>query len=148
VKVNDKTSQGSSFSGFGASFFPVISRVKIGPDLLAEEETLPLLDHHLPCPEAKRQLLKERTQQYPEHVERSIFETSCGLVQDKLNTFGSFPEYNHASSAIQFVNDCLSVKVNDKSSHGSSFSGFRKNSAVPRTCEALQSKFSELAHKD
>ena len=38
------------------------------PDLLAEEETLPLLDHHLPCPEAKRQLLKERTQQYPEHV--------------------------------------------------------------------------------
>ena len=54
----------------------------------------------------------------------SIFETSCGLVQDKPNTFGSFPESNHASSAIQFVNDCLSVKANDKSSQGSSFSGF------------------------
>ena len=54
----------------------------------------------------------------------SIFETSCGLVQDKPNTFGSFPESNHASSAIQFVNDCLSVKVNDKSSQCSSFSGF------------------------
>jgi hypothetical protein len=26
------------------------------------------LDHHLPCPEAKHRLLKERTQQYPEHV--------------------------------------------------------------------------------
>jgi hypothetical protein len=58
----------------------------------------------------------------------SIFETSCGLVQDKPNTFGSFPEYNHASSAIQFLNDCLSVKVNDKSSHGSSFSGFGASS--------------------
>ena len=54
----------------------------------------------------------------------SIFDTSCGLVQDKPNTFGSFPESNHASSAIQFVNDYLSVKVNDKSSRGSSFSGF------------------------
>ena len=54
----------------------------------------------------------------------SIFETSCGLVKDKPNTFGSFPESNHASSAIQFVNDYLSVKVNDKSSRGSSFSGF------------------------
>ena len=54
----------------------------------------------------------------------SIFETSCDLVQDKPNTFGSFPESNHAFSAIQFVNDCLSVKVNDKSSQGSSFSGF------------------------
>jgi hypothetical protein len=31
----------------------------------------------------------------------SIFETACGLVQDKPNTFGSFPESNHASSAIQ-----------------------------------------------
>jgi hypothetical protein len=31
-------------------------------------QTLPLLDHHLPCPEAKHRLLKERTQQYPEHV--------------------------------------------------------------------------------
>jgi hypothetical protein len=59
----------------------------------------------------------------------SIFETSCGLVQDKPNTpFGSFPESNHASSAIQFVNDCLSVKVNDKSSQGSSFSGFGASS--------------------
>ena len=58
----------------------------------------------------------------------SIFETSCGLVQDKPNTFGSFPEYNHASSAIQFLNDCFSVKVNDKSSHGSSFSGFGASS--------------------
>ena len=29
--------------------------------------------------------------------------------------FGSFPESNHASSTIQFVNDCLSVKVNDNS---------------------------------
>ena len=37
----------------------------------------------------------------------SIFETSCGLVQDKPNTFGSFSESNHASSAIQFVNDYL-----------------------------------------
>jgi hypothetical protein len=54
----------------------------------------------------------------------SIFETSCGLVQDKPNTFGSFPESNHASSAIQFVNDCLSMTVNDKSSQGCSFSGF------------------------
>jgi hypothetical protein len=50
------------------------------------------------------------------------------LVQDKPNTFGSFPESNHASSAIQFVNDCLSVKVNDKSSQGSSFSGFGASS--------------------
>jgi hypothetical protein len=50
------------------------------------------------------------------------------LVKDKPNTFGSFPESNHASSAIQFVNDCLSVKVNDKSSHGSSFSGFGASS--------------------
>ena len=58
----------------------------------------------------------------------SIFEISCGLVQDKPNTFGSFPESNHASSAIQFVNDCLSVKVNDKSSQGSSFSGFGASS--------------------
>jgi hypothetical protein len=58
----------------------------------------------------------------------SIFETSCGLVQDKPNTFGSFPESNHASSAIQFVNDCLSVKVNDKSFQGSSFSGFGASS--------------------
>jgi hypothetical protein len=58
----------------------------------------------------------------------SIFETSCGLVQDKPNTFGSFPESNHVSSAIQFVNDCLSVKVNDKSSQGSSFSGFGASS--------------------
>jgi hypothetical protein len=58
----------------------------------------------------------------------SIFETSCGLVQDKPNTFGSFPESNHASSAIQFVNDCLSVKVNDKSSQGSSLSGFGASS--------------------
>jgi hypothetical protein len=37
-------------------------------------------------------------------------------------------ESNHASSAIQFVNDCLSVKVNDKSSQGSSFSGFGASS--------------------
>jgi len=58
----------------------------------------------------------------------STFETSCGLVQDKPNTFGSFPESNHASSAVQFVNDCLSVKVNDKSSQGSSFSGFGASS--------------------
>jgi hypothetical protein len=58
----------------------------------------------------------------------SIFETSCGLVQDKPNTFDSFPESNHASSAIQFVNDCLSVKVNDKSYQGSSFSGFGASS--------------------
>jgi hypothetical protein len=29
------------------------------------------------------------------------------LVQDKPNTFGSFPESNHASSALQFVNNCL-----------------------------------------
>ena len=58
----------------------------------------------------------------------SIFETSCGLVQDKPNTFGSFPESNHASYAIQFVNDCLSVKANDKSSQGSSFSGFGASS--------------------
>ena len=58
----------------------------------------------------------------------SIFETSWGLVQDKPNTFGSFPESNHASSAIQFVNDCLSVKANDKSSQGSSFSGFGASS--------------------
>jgi hypothetical protein len=58
----------------------------------------------------------------------SIFETSCGLVQDKLNTFDSFPESNHASSAIQFLNDCLSVKVNDKSYQGSSFSGFGASS--------------------
>ena len=58
----------------------------------------------------------------------SIFETSCGLVQDKPNTFGSFPESNHASSALQFVNDCLSVKANDKSSQGSSFSGFGASS--------------------
>jgi hypothetical protein len=58
----------------------------------------------------------------------SIFETSCGLVQDKPNTFGSFTESNHASSAIQFVNDCLSVKLNDKSSQGSSFSGFGASS--------------------
>ena len=29
VKANDKSSQGSSFSGFGANSFPVISRVKI-----------------------------------------------------------------------------------------------------------------------
>jgi hypothetical protein len=50
------------------------------------------------------------------------------LVQDKPNTFGSFPESNHASSAIQFVNDCLSVKGNDKSSQGSSFSGFGASS--------------------
>jgi hypothetical protein len=50
------------------------------------------------------------------------------LVQDKPNTFGSFPESNHASSAIQFVSDCLSVKVNDKSSQGSSFSGFGASS--------------------
>ena len=42
--------------------------------------------------------------------------------------FGSFSESNHASSAIQFVNDCLSVKVNDKSSRGSSFSGFDASS--------------------
>jgi hypothetical protein len=105
VMANDKSSQGSSFSGFGASFFPVILRLKIlksmtllsgkrpqfvislftqGPDLLAEEETLPLLDHHLPCPEAKHRLPKERTQQ----------------------------------------------------------------TAVPRTCEALRGKFSDLAHKD
>ena len=35
---------------------------------------------------------------------------------------------NHASSAIQFVNDCLSVKANDKSSQGSSFSGFGASS--------------------
>ena len=58
----------------------------------------------------------------------SIFEISCGLVQDKPNTFGSFPESNHASSAIQFVNDCLSVKINDKSSQGSSFSGLDASS--------------------
>jgi hypothetical protein len=58
----------------------------------------------------------------------SIFETSCGLVQDKPNTFGSFPESNHASSAIQFVNDCLSVKINDKSSQGSSFLGLDASS--------------------
>jgi hypothetical protein len=58
----------------------------------------------------------------------SIFETSCGLVQDKPNTFCSFPESKHASSAIQFVNDCLSVKANDKSSQGSSFSGFGASS--------------------
>jgi hypothetical protein len=50
------------------------------------------------------------------------------LVQDKPNTFGSFPESKHASSAIQFVNDCLSVKANDKSSQGSSFSGFGASS--------------------
>jgi hypothetical protein len=37
-----------------------------------------------------------------------MFETSCGLVQDKPNTFGSFPESNHASSAIKFVNDSFS----------------------------------------
>jgi hypothetical protein len=54
--------------------------------------------------------------------------TCCGLVQDKPNTFGSFPESNHASSAIQFVNDCLSVKLNDKFSQGSSFSGFGASS--------------------
>jgi hypothetical protein len=44
---------------FGLSLQKVQKEVK---------ETLPLLDHHLLCPEAKRQLLKERTQQYPEHV--------------------------------------------------------------------------------
>jgi hypothetical protein len=58
----------------------------------------------------------------------SICETSCGLVKDKPNTFGSFPESNHASSALQFVNNCLSVKANDKSSQGSSFSGFGTSS--------------------
>ena len=58
----------------------------------------------------------------------SFFETSCGLVQDKPNTFGSFPESNHASSALQLVNNCLSVKANDKSSQGSSFSGFGASS--------------------
>ena len=58
----------------------------------------------------------------------SIFETSCGLVQDKPNTFCFFPESNHASSALQFVNNCLSVKANDKSSQGSSFSGFGASS--------------------
>ena len=42
----------------------------------------------------------------------SIFETSCGLVQDEPSTFGSFPESNHASSALQFVNYCRSVKAN------------------------------------
>jgi hypothetical protein len=35
---------------------------------------------------------------------------------------------NHASSALQFVNDRLSVKANDKSSQGSSFSGFGASS--------------------
>jgi hypothetical protein len=54
------------------------------------------------------------------------------LVQDKPNTFGSFPESNHASSAIQFVNDCLSVKANDKSSQGSSFSVFGASSEAKR----------------
>jgi hypothetical protein len=58
----------------------------------------------------------------------SFFETSCGLVQEKPNTFGFFPESNHASSAPQFVNNCLSVKANDKSSQGSSFSGFGASS--------------------
>jgi hypothetical protein len=46
----------------------------------------------------------------------------------KPNTFGSFPESNHACSALQFVNDCLSVKANDKSSQGSTFSGFGASS--------------------
>jgi hypothetical protein len=54
--------------------------------------------------------------------------TSCGLVQEKPNTFGSFPESNHASSALQLVNNALSVKANDKSSQGSSFSGFGASS--------------------
>ena len=58
----------------------------------------------------------------------SFFETSCGLVQEKPNTFGSFPESNHASSALQLVNNSLSVKANDKSSQGSSFSGFGASS--------------------
>jgi hypothetical protein len=42
--------------------------IKTYQPLRVNVETLPLLDHHLPCPEAKRQLLKERTRQYPEHV--------------------------------------------------------------------------------
>jgi hypothetical protein len=37
----------------------------------------------------------------------SFFETSCGLVQEKPNTFGSFPESNHASSALQLMNNSL-----------------------------------------
>jgi hypothetical protein len=124
VKANDKSSQGSSFSGFGASSFPGNFKSKdfeihdssIGKTASAEEETLPLLDPHLPCPEARHRLLTERTQQYPEHVKHygassplkksnSFFETSCGLVQEKPNTFGSFPESNHASSALQLVNN-------------------------------------------
>ena len=70
----------------------------------------------------------------------SIFETSCGLVQDKPNTFGSFPESNHASSAIQFVNDCLSVKANDKSSQGSSFSGFGAKVKILKSMTLLSGK--------
>jgi hypothetical protein len=41
------------------------------------------------------------------------------LGQEKPNTFGSFPESNHASSALQFVNNCLSVKANDTSASDS-----------------------------
>ena len=58
----------------------------------------------------------------------STFETSCGLVQEQPSNYKSFPESNHTVAAIQFVNDSLANKTNDKTSSGSAFAGFGANS--------------------
>jgi hypothetical protein len=74
VKANDKSSQGSSFSGFGASSFPGNFKSK---DFEIHDssigKTTPVCDKSFSQllgtkPEAKHRLLKERTQQYPKHV--------------------------------------------------------------------------------
>jgi hypothetical protein len=52
---------------------------------------------------------------------------------------------NHASSALQFVNNCLSVKANDKSSQGSSFSGFGASSFPGKDFEIHDSSIGKTA---
>ena len=52
----------------------------------------------------------------------SVFETSCGLVQEQASSYHSFPEAGHLSSAVEYVNERLSSNTIDITSTTSMFS--------------------------
>jgi hypothetical protein len=84
--------------------FPVILRVKI-------LKSLPLLDPHLPCPEARHRLLTERTQQYPEHVKH--YGASSPIWPTRTEKGGEILEKSSVNEILQdsLLRSPLSDKV-------------------------------------
>ena len=52
----------------------------------------------------------------------SLFETSCGLVQEQPASYHAFPESGHLSAAVELVNERISSNTNDITSTNNMFS--------------------------